>query len=143
MKAFIDSDILIWHLRGEPKALSLLKKLRDHEGFELWTGAMQRAEVVFFMRPVEKEATVLFLSQFQTAAVDQWIIDKAGEFYRKWNPGNGTDVNDAILAATAMKTGGKIYTLNTKHYPMSEVVVQQAWKVPKKAAHPKPENPEP
>lgn len=129
MKAFIDSDILIWHLRGEPKALNLLKKLRDKEKFELWTGAMQRAEVIFFMRPAEEEATFLFLSQFQTAPVDQWIIDKAGEFYRKWNPRNGTDVNDAILAATAMQAGGKIYTLNVKHYPMSEVVVHRAWKV--------------
>jgi len=29
MKAYIDSDVLIWHLRGERKALNLLKKLRD------------------------------------------------------------------------------------------------------------------
>lgn len=129
MKAFIDSDILIWHLRGESKAMNLLKKLRDKDKFELWTGAMQRAEVVFFMRPVEEEATFLFLSQFQTAPVDQWIIDKAGEIYRKWNPRNGTDVNDAILAATAMQASGKIYTLNAKHYPMPDVLVQRAWKV--------------
>lgn len=129
MKAFIDSDVLIWHLRGERKALNLLKKLRDKEKFELWTGAMQRAEVVFFMRPAEEEATLLFLSQFQTAPVDQRIIDKAGELYRRWNPHNGTDINDAILAATAMQASGKIYTLNRKHYPMSEVVVQRGWKV--------------
>ena len=89
---------------------------------------MQRAEVVFFMRPDEESATLLFLAQFQTALVDQQIIDKAGEFYRKWNPSNGTDVNDAILAAIVLRTGGKIYTLNSKHYPMSEVAVQRAWK---------------
>ena len=89
---------------------------------------MQRAEVVFFVRPAEEEATLLFLSQFQTAPVDQWIIDKAGELYRRWNPRNGTDINDAILAATAMKAGGKIYTLNTKHYVMPELVVQRGWK---------------
>ena len=128
MKAYIDSDILIWHLRGERKALNLLKKLRDVEKFELWTGAMQRAEVVFFMRPEEEEPTLLFLSQFRTASVDQRIIDMAGDFYRKWNPRHGTDVNDAILAATAIQTGGKIYTLNEKHYPMPEVIVQKAWK---------------
>jgi predicted nucleic acid-binding protein len=127
MKAFIDSDILIWHLRGEPKALNLFRKLRDKEKFELWTGAMQRAEVVFFMRPPEEKATLLFLSQFKTAPVDHTIIDKAGEIYRHWNPRAGTDVNDAILAAIAIQTGGKIYTLNTKHYPMPEVVVQRAW----------------
>jgi predicted nucleic acid-binding protein len=55
--------------------------------------------------------------------VDQLIIDKAGELYRKWNPRNGTDVNDAILTATALQTGGRIFTLNSKHYPMPEVTV--------------------
>jgi len=127
MRAYIDSDILIWHLRGERKALNLLKKLRDDVQFDLWVGAMQRAEVVFFMRPAEESTTLLFLAQFQTASVDEQIIDKAGEFYRKWNPRSGTDVNDAILAATVLQTGGTIYTLNSKHYPMPEVPVQRAW----------------
>ena len=89
---------------------------------------MQRAEVVFFMQPAEESATLLFLTQFQTAPIDQLIIDKAGEFYRKWNPRNGTDVNDVILAATVLETCGKIYTLNSRHYPMPEVAVQRAWK---------------
>jgi len=128
MKAYIDSDVLIWHLRGERKALNLLKRLLDDEQFDLWIGAMQRAEVVFFMRPAEESSTLLFLAQFQTASVDQQIIDKAGEFYRKWNPRSGTDVNDAILAATVLRTGGQIYTLNSKHYSMPEVTVQRAWK---------------
>jgi predicted nucleic acid-binding protein len=128
MKAYIDSDVLIWHLRGERKALHLLQRLRDIEQLDLWIGAMQRAEVVFFMRPAEESVTLLFLAQFQTAPVDQPIIDKAAEFYRKWNPRCGTDVNDAILAATVLQTGGKIYTLNSKHYPMPEVAVQRAWK---------------
>jgi len=127
MKAYIDSDVLMWHLRGERKALNLLKRLLDDEQFDLWIGAMQRAEVVFFMRPAEESSTLLFLAQFQTASVDQQIIDKAGEFYRKWNPRSGTDVNDAILAATVLQTGGKIYTLNSKHYPMPEITVQRAW----------------
>ena len=127
MKAFIDSDVLIWHLRGERKALNLLKKLRDKENCELWIGAMQRAEVVFFMRPVEEDATMMFLTQFRTAPVDQRIIDKAGELYRHWNPQCGIDVNDAILAATAIQFNGKIYTLNTKHYPMPDVAVKRAW----------------
>ena len=57
MRAFVDSDVLIWHLRGEKKALSFLRNLRDQGEYELWTGAMQRAEVVFFMRENEEEMT--------------------------------------------------------------------------------------
>jgi len=127
MKAYIDSDILIWHLRGERKALDFLKKLRDIDQYELWIGAMQRAEVVFFMRNGEEEATELFLSQFKTAAIDQSIVDIAASLYRKWNPAHGIDVNDALLAAIAMKTGGRIYCLNKKHYPMPDILVQKAW----------------
>ena len=127
MRAYIDSDILIWHLRGKRKALNFLRDLRDKSQYELWTGAMQRAEVIFFMLPEEEETTELFLSQFKTAVVDQSIVDTAGILYRKWHPGHGIDVNDAILAATAMQTGGRIFCLNRKHYPMPDVLVQKAW----------------
>lgn len=127
MKAYIDSDILIWHLRGDRNALHFLRKLKDDEQYELWIGAMQRAEVVFFMRPGEEDSTEFFLSQFRTSAVDQPIVDMAGALYRTWNPSHGIDVNDAILAATVMQTGGRIYCLNMKHYPMPDILVQKAW----------------
>lgn len=129
MRAFIDFDVLIWHLRGERKALELPKRLCEKEKIQLWTGAMQRAEVVFFMRPKEECATMLFLSEYRTAPVDQRVVDKAGELYRQWNPRYGTDVSDTILAATALQNGGCIYTLNTKHYPMPEVTVKRAWRM--------------
>ena len=127
MRAYIDADILIWHLRGKKQARNFLISLRDQDAYELYTGALQRAEVVFFMRPDEEEATGLFLSQFRTEPVDQKIVDAAGALYRKWQPSHGIDVNDAILAATAIQTGGRIFTLNIKHYPMPEVNVQKAW----------------
>lgn len=127
MRAYIDSDVLIWHLRGEPKALTFLKKLRESHAYELWTGAMQRAEVVFFMRPGEEDPTRLLLSQFKTAPVDQAIVDRAGEVYRQWNPSHGIDPNDALLAATAMLHGGHIFSLNAKHYPMPDVMARKAW----------------
>ena len=127
MRGYIDADILIWHLRGERKALRFLQSLRKEGEYELWTGAMQRAEVVFFMRPEEQEATRLFLSQFRTEAVDQEVIDEAGILYRRWHPTHGIDVNDAILAATVKRTGGMIFCLNKRHYPMPEVPVSKAW----------------
>ena len=127
MRAYVDSDVLIWHLRGEPKALTFLRGLRAKRECELWTGALQRAEVVFFLRPGEEPATELFLAQFQTAPVDAPTADAAGRLYRTWHPSHGVDVNDALLAATAMRTGGKIFTLNTRHYPMPDVIVERAW----------------
>ena len=127
MRAYLDADVLIWHLRGEKKAQKLMARLIKSDHDQLYTGAMQRAEVVFFMRSPEETATYLFLSQIKTAPVDQAIVDLAGDLYRSWNPSHGIDANDALLAATSMQTGGVIYTLNTKHYPMPEANVQKAW----------------
>jgi len=127
MKVFIDSDILIWHLRGKSEAKHLLKTLIQDEGSDLWIGAMQRAEIVFFMREDEEEGTMDLLSLFHTQAVDQEIIDQAGRLYRKWNPSHGIDPNDAILAATVSLKGGRILTLDTSHYPMTDIIVQKGW----------------
>lgn len=127
MRAYVDSDILIWHLRGERKAAALLRALADDPATELWTGALQRAEVVFFMRPDEESATLSFLSRFKTEAVTREVVDQAAIFYRLWHSSHGIDVNDAILAATATATGGKIYTQNLKHYPMPDVAVLKGW----------------
>ena len=128
MRGYIDTDILIWHLRGERKALGFIRRLRDGGEYELWTGALQRAEVVFFMRPGEEESTTAFLSLFKTASVDQRIVDVAGNLYRKWHASHGIDVNDAILAATSMQTGGTIFCQNRKLYPMPEVIVKRGWR---------------
>ena len=127
MRAYVDADVLIWHLRGERKSPAFLRGLRADPDCELWTGALQRAEVLFFMRPDEEEQTLLFLAQFRTAAVDQAVIDKAASLYRRWHPSHGVDINDAILAATAIETGGQIFCLNTKHYPMPDLLVRRAW----------------
>jgi predicted nucleic acid-binding protein len=83
--------------------------------------------VVFFMRPKEEEGTRLFLSQFKTAPVNQEVMDQAAAFYRKWNPSHGMDINNALLAATALLSGGHIFCLNEKHYPMPDMVVRKAW----------------
>lgn len=127
MRAYVDSDIMIWYLRGAEEAAKFFKKLRKHNEYDLCIGAMQRAEIVFFMRPKEEELTLFFLSQFKTVSVDQNIIDSAGKLYRKYSPSHGTDINDAILAATVLQTGGLVFSLNKKHYPMPDLIVKKAW----------------
>ena len=128
MRAYIDSDILIWHLRGNRQAEKFLRSLGSEPGVELWIGALQRAEVVFFLRPAEEAGTLSFLSHFKTEPVTQQVVDDAAVLYRRWHSAHGVDINDAMLAATARRTGGQIYTLNKKHYPMSDIVVIRAWR---------------
>jgi predicted nucleic acid-binding protein len=127
VRTYVDSDILIWHLRGESQAAALLRRLSAEPGADLWTGALQRAEIVFFLRPGEAPATLSLLSRFKTEPVTQDIVDEAAAFFRRWHGSHGVDVNDAILAATVAATGGRIYTQNLKHYPMPDVAVVKGW----------------
>ncbi len=127
MRVFVDTDILIWHLRGKIEAKELLKSLLNDSELELWIGVMQRAEIVFFMRPDEEEKTLILLSLFRTHRADEQIIDQAGIFYRKWHPSHGIDPNDAILATTVALHGGRIITQNISHYSMPEIFVQKGW----------------
>jgi len=56
MRVFLDADILIWQLRGDPRAEALLDRLAS-SGEELWTAATQKVEVVFHVRAGEEAAT--------------------------------------------------------------------------------------
>ncbi len=127
MRAYIDSDILIWHLRRERRALEYLRSMRADPQNILCLGALQRAEVVFFMKPPERKDTLLLLSLFETALIDAGTVDLGGELYREFHPAHGIDIADAMLAATVLKTGGKICTLNTKHFPMRDLIIERAW----------------
>ena len=127
MRIYVDSNILIEHLRGNSKAKVFFKKIDQEQKYELWIGAMQRAEIVFFMRPNEEALTTEFLSQFQCAGIDQEVVDISGRIYRNWHKSHGVDPNDALLAGTVQKTGGKICTLNLKHFPMKDIIVEKPW----------------
>jgi predicted nucleic acid-binding protein len=127
MKAYIDSDILIRHLRRESEALEFLRRMRKDPQNILCLGALQRAEIVFFMKPHERKDTFLLLSLFETASINAGIVDLGAELYREFHPAHGIDIADALLAATVLKTGGKIYTLNTKHFPMGDLVIERGW----------------
>lgn len=127
MKVFVDSDVLIWHLRGDARALDLLRTLAATEGTELWTGAMQRAEVLFFARPNELPATRRLLDRFETAPVDRATVDAAATLFQRWHASHGVDEHDALLAASVAKAKGRLVTLNVKHYPMEGLDVARAW----------------
>jgi len=75
MRAYIDSDILIWHLRRESEALKFLQSMRKDPQNILCLGALQRAQIVFFMKPHERKDTLLLLSLFETASIDAGIVD--------------------------------------------------------------------
>jgi predicted nucleic acid-binding protein len=127
MRSYLDSDVLIAHLRGDRRARAFLERLAAQGHEELRIGALQRIEIVFFMRPHEADDTEALLTRFQTDPVTEEIVDYAGVLYRQWHPSHGAGINDCILAAMSLLSGGKIYTRNLKHFPMPGLSVARAW----------------
>jgi hypothetical protein len=123
---YVDSDILIWHLRNHPAATALLAHL-PATGDEPWISAMQRVEITFFMRENEERRTLDFLAGFSLQPLTTEIIDLGSTLFRTWQPKNGLGREDALLAATAMLTGGRIVTQNVRHFPMPGVAVERGW----------------
>ena len=126
MRAYLDADILIWHLRNHPTATALIASLHAAAA-DLWAAASQRMEILAHMRAPEEANTLRLLALFRTQPITEPIVDLGAELFRRFHPSHGIGKNDALLAAAAMLTDGRIVTRNMKHFPMPGLVVQQGW----------------
>ncbi len=126
VRAYLDADIAIWYLRRLPEARLRLVALATSDA-ELWMSAAQRMEIVFHMRPGEERLTFTLLDSMKCDPVTKEIVDRAALLHREWHPSHGTGKGDAILAASAMLTGGTVITQNIKHFPMPGLRVERGW----------------
>jgi predicted nucleic acid-binding protein len=127
MRAYVDANVLIAHLRGDPRAEGFFDRLSSDPHQELWIGALQRVEIVFFQHPEESDEDAVVLARFRTDPLTEEVIDHGAVLHRQWHPSHGSGVNDCLLAAMALLSGGRIYTLNIKHFPMPALDVVQPW----------------
>ena len=79
MKVFIDSDVIIWFLRGDAKAKDFFGTICLSKQHELWIGALQRIEIVFNMRKSEEKETMKFPARlsFTLQSVDKTFFAPA------------------------------------------------------------------
>jgi predicted nucleic acid-binding protein len=117
-KYLLDSDVLIWLLRGRPETLQRLEGLDGPFGVsvisrsEIWAGAREAEH-----RQIED----LFLS-LTTYAIDGAVADLAGTFLRHYRArGKSLELADALIAATAVSYGLALVTYNASHFPMPEL----------------------
>lgn len=72
----------------------------------------------------ERDQLTELLSIFNQVPVDSETAVQGGLIRRDFGPSHGTGLIDAILAATTLRYGLRLVTLNAKHYPMlSDIVV--------------------
>ncbi len=110
----IDSDVLIWFLRGHPKAavrLALLPQWRLSivTYMEIAQGCHTKAELV-----QTKEG--LALRNTEIISISSTIGQLAADLIDAWAHSHGLRLADALIAATALELNMPLITSNTKHF---------------------------
>ncbi|MDP3973389.1 MAG: type II toxin-antitoxin system VapC family toxin [Candidatus Daviesbacteria bacterium] len=115
MKVVVDSSIIIDYLRGgkkwdefidyAPRDIQLF--LPTVVIFELFSGSSTR-------NARKLQEMIAFIREFQRIDLNETIARVAGELFRDTKI--KIQAADCIIAATALEIGGKILTLNRKHF---------------------------
>ena len=114
----VDSDVVIWHLRGKESVVQRVVALSQQGRIGL--SVITRSEVIQGMREPEREGTFAFLDACQTLPVDRAVADRAGEIVRSCRgQGLTIDLPDALIGSTALEAEIPLYTCNPRHFPMS------------------------
>ncbi len=110
----IDTDVLIWYLRGNDKAFKLIENLDNFSisvitYMELVQGMRNKKELNSFRQALhEWNATILYISEEISAkamfAVEQHFLS------------HSMQLADALIGATAINYGLPLLTANDKHY---------------------------
>ena len=117
MTVLVDTSVVIDYLRGRAGAVQLLEEERAAD--VLHASEITRVEVLAGMRPAEEGPTRTLLSTLVWHAVDVVVAEEAGSLGRRWLPSHDAiDAADLVIASTAMLIGGRLLTLNVRHFPM-------------------------
>ena len=116
----IDTDVLIWVLRGNKRYEDLLLNLKDKEPLSISTITI--AEVYKNIYPSEMIKTETILSEFQTWDITSLIAKQAGLYWQQYRKQlKNLNITDCLIAATASIHDLALVSLNKKHFPMKDI----------------------
>jgi predicted nucleic acid-binding protein len=110
----VDTDVLIWHLRGYPQATRRLDELgaltlSAVSYLEVLQGMRNKAELVAVKKMLAHRAATLL-------PVSEAITRRAIELMEAITLSHGLQMGDALIAATALDHGLPVLTANVKHF---------------------------
>jgi predicted nucleic acid-binding protein len=110
----VDTDVLIWYLKGNEKARAVLLGCRPFSIssitlMELLQGARNKSEQKSIIAQLEAwDTEVIHVSQPESAYAIQLIRDHALS--------HGITIADALIASTALNRKAELLSANAKHY---------------------------
>ena len=110
----VDTDVLIWHLRGYPQATRRLDQLPSLTisavtYLELLQGMRNKMELAAVRKMLERRQTV-------NLPLTEAITLRATELMEALTLSCGLQMGDALIAATALENGLPLLTGNVKHF---------------------------
>lgn len=119
-KFLLDSDTIIWHLRGREKVTEMLKDLQK---FGVPTcSALSVLEVQVGVKKGEEAKTDQFFKSLKIIDVNLEIANKAAHLISEYRiKGITVDIPDAVIAGTCILHDLVLVTFNTKHYPFEGI----------------------
>lgn len=110
----IDTDVLIWFLRGQRSARDAIARCRSVElsavtYMELAQGVRDTEELRLLRRTIR-------LGRWQILPLTEEITHRATLYIENYALSDGMRVADALIAATAVQAGSALMTANARHY---------------------------
>ncbi|MBS0616803.1 MAG: type II toxin-antitoxin system VapC family toxin [Spirochaetes bacterium] len=110
----IDSDVIIWSLRGNAKARNLIQaqvpfQISVVTYMEIVQGMRNTSELKIFVGQLKKWSVA-------TIQIDRDISARAMLFVEDYFLSHKMLIADALIAATAIEMQETLLTANTKHY---------------------------
>jgi predicted nucleic acid-binding protein len=116
----LNSDIIIWHLRGRKESTEMLKEIQSF-GLPACS-ALSVLEVQVGVKKGEEEKTDRFLRSLKIFDVNREIANKAAQLIREYKiKGITIDLPDGVIAGTCILHDLILVTLNKKHYPIPQL----------------------
>ncbi len=110
----VDTDVLIWHLRGYPQATRRLDELPSLtlsaiSYLELLQGMRNKAELVAVQKMLQRRRATML-------PVTEAITQRAITLMEALTLSHGLQMGDALIAATALDHSLPVLTGNVRHF---------------------------
>ena len=123
----LDSDIVIWILREDPKIIESIHKLTSD--VDLSVSALTVTEIYKNIFPSEIVKTETLFDRLRIFDVTREIAKDAGYYWQEYaRKLTGLSLADCVIASTTKVNKAILLTLNTRHFPMTDIKVQNPLK---------------